>query len=158
MQALVPDLGPGAALRITRGDEELWHRDASARPPEIGGFQAEATKEGLRASWEASGEGDLEFGLRWSQDVDGPWSSLAFGLTEDSADLAADAVPAGDIYLQLIAHDGFFSTVSQPVQITVAGSDLAVAILHPVDGQPVRAGGPLRLWAAVTLATTPTST
>ena len=134
---------------MVRDDEALWRREATERPPEIGGFHAEASKEGLRAEWEADGADELEFGIRWSRDPEGPWSSLAFGLTGQSATLAPDAVPAGELYLQLIAHDGFFSTTSDPAAVNIEGGDLAVAILSPVSDLPVRAGHPLRLWAAV---------
>ena len=149
VQAFLSDTGAGVALRVVRGDDEVWRRDAPSRRPEIGDFTVEASKEGLRAGWEVAAEGDVEFGLRWSRTPEGPWNSLAFGLTERSATFPSNEVPGGELYLQLIAHDGFFSTTSQPVGVVVEGTDLVIAILHPTDGLPVRAGRPLRLWAAI---------
>jgi len=149
VQALVPDTGAGAALRVVRSGEEIWRREATERPPEIGALRAESTDEGLRVEWDATSVGDLGFGLRWSRSPDGPWNSLAFGIIEQSATLATDAVPSGEWYLQLIAHDGFYSATSEPTLVTVDGVDLAVAIMNPIAGLPVQADHPLRLWAAV---------
>lgn len=149
VQALVPDVGAGAALRIIRKGEPIWARDATERPPEVGSLRIDTTKEGLHAEWEASGAADLEYGLRWSRSPDGPWNSLAFGITEQSTDLASDAVPGGDLYVQVIAHDGYFSTTSEPSALTLEGDDVVASILNPIPDLPVRAGHPLRLWAAV---------
>jgi hypothetical protein len=54
--------------------------------------------------------------------------------------------------LQLIAHDGFFSHASRPIEITLPDRPAEIAILHPRAGSPYVAGQTIRLWGSAVAA------
>ena len=64
-------------------------------------------------SWDPSG-GVAEFWLRWSRDGE-TWQSVATGLTDRKTRIPAGQLPAGEGLLQVVAHDGFFSSYSEPL-------------------------------------------
>lgn len=147
-QALIPDVGPGNALTITAGEEVVWERRAPARPVRVVRFETEPGEDGgLDAIWKTSGE-LVDTWLRWSTDGEN-WRSLATGLTGNKAHLDAGQLPSGQVLLQLVAHDGFFSTPSKPVEVSLPERAPAAVILHPVDGHTYVANQTLRLWGSV---------
>jgi hypothetical protein len=147
-QALIPDLAPGEALVISGGEEVVWERKAPAEPVRVAGFKAYLDRKGeLHLEWNASREA-VEFWVRWSTDGQS-WHSLATGLTGNESRLEASQLPSGNIMLQLIAHDGFFSSASKPVRVKLPERAPEVAILHPVDGHTYVANQALRLWGSV---------
>ena len=165
VQAFLSDVAPGSALRIRRegqaardrGEEELWSRMAPPDPPKIGGFEAGVDEHGtLGAAWRAdvSGEREPEFWLRWSNDDGQTWHPLAIGLREPRASVPLTDVPSGEFLVQVLAHDGFFTSTSEPNRVSVPPRSPAVTILHPQTGRTVAAGGTLRLWGVATSATT----
>ncbi len=148
-QAFVPDAGPGAAIDITDGDDVLWRREAPAKPPRVKGGEAKVDRKTGEVLVRWGGSGDvLEYWLRWSRDG-GAWQSVATGLTESSARVAARDLPAGDGLLQVVAHDGFFSTYATPFRVTVPEQAPSLVILHPVERFTYVAGQTVRLWASV---------
>lgn len=147
-QALVPDVAPGAAIVISDGEEAVWERKAPAEPVRVEGFEAFVDSDGgLQAQWSAAPEA-AEYWLRWSADGE-TWRLLAAGLTGNKARLEANTLPTGKVLLQLVAHDGFFSSASEPVVVELPERPPSVAILHPVDGHTYMAGQSLRLWGSV---------
>lgn len=153
-QALVPDVAPGESLSISDGKELVWERRAPSEAVRVGRVEAYVDRlTGLQVRWEVSGEA-TEFWLRWSADGE-TWHSLATGLTGNEARLEASQLPEGRVLLQLVAHDGFFSTASEPVEVSLPERPPEVAILHPRDGHTYVAGQALRLWAAVSGGSVP---
>lgn len=148
-QAFVPDVGPGASIDITHRDEVLWQRQAPAKPPRLkGGSTKVDEKTGeVAVRWDVSGP-VVEYWLRWSSDGKA-WRSVATGLTRRTTSIAGGQLPPGDGLLQVVAHDGFFSTYSEPFAVSVPPRAPSIAILHPVDRFTYVAGQTVRLWASV---------
>lgn len=145
-QAFVPDVAPGAALEITGGDEVVWRREAPSEPPRIEATDVKVDRRGTTTvTWKAS-RGVAELWLRWSRDGE-DWDAVATGLEGRRARIPAGQLPPGRGLLQVVAHDGFFSTASEPVRVTVPKRAPHAAILHPVDGATYLAGRSVRLWA-----------
>lgn len=146
-QAFLPDVEPGSSLDITAGEETVWQRQAPPRPPRVFLREPEIDESGaVTLAWEAT-EGVTEFWLRWSPDG-GSWESVEVGLTGRELRLPAGRLTAGDGHLQIVAHDGFHSTASDSVRVSVTARTSDVVILHPRDGYTYPAGQELRLWAA----------
>jgi peptidase M66-like protein len=146
-QGLVADAAPGAALEIAEAGEVVWRREAPGEPPRLGTTNVKVDKRGTATvTWEAS-RGVVELWLRWSRDGE-EWHAIATGLEGTRARIAAGQLPPGDGLIQVVAHDGFFSTASEPVRVTIPERAPHAAILHPVDGATYRAGRTVRLLAA----------
>ncbi len=151
VQAFVPDVEPGALLRITRAGEPVWSRTAPARRPKIGEAAAELEEDELRLTWsvEVSGEQEPEIWVQWSTDRGRNWHALGANLRGTSAVLDARGLPAGRVGIRLLVSDGFHTAVSRVLTVTVPRRPLEVSILSPRDGQTFVAGYPMRLWGAV---------
>jgi len=147
-QAFLPDVAPGASLDITTRGEAVWRREAPAELPRVALARPKVDRSGVvTLAWEAS-DGATEFWLRWSQDGES-WQSVEIDLTGRELRLEAGRLPAGDGYLQLVAHDGFHSAASDPARIRIPDRTPDIAILHPRDGYTYPAGQELRLWASI---------
>jgi hypothetical protein len=157
-EAMVPDVEPGTELRIVERSEEnprsetIWTRSAPSRRPRIARFTVTVTRGAGHATWEARGarECSLEFSLQFSKDAGRSWNGLAVGLTTTRHRFPVTHLPSGRLTFRLLAHDGFHSAsaVSRPVE--VPRRPPIASILSPQAGRPFYAGGPLRLWGAVT--------
>ena len=152
-QAFVPDVAPGASLEISDGKEILWRRESPKQPAKIKKFDVrmetkDKSKGVLQVEWNVSGQIE-EVWIRWSKDGES-WRSLATGLTGDRAEFNQRMLPQGEVWLQLVAHDGFFSTYSKSVRVKLPERPPEVSILHPADGYTYIAGQPLRLWGIAT--------
>lgn len=147
-QAFLADLGPGSRMEIADGEDVVWSRDAPAEPPRIGRTAVKADRRGnVTVSWTCPGA-VAEFWLRWSADGE-TWQSVMTGLAERTVRLTPGQLPPGKGLLQVVAHDGFFSTYGEPVAVTTPGQAPEAVILHPVDGYTYVAGQSVRLWASV---------
>lgn len=153
-QAMVSDVSPGAAIRIRRGDQDVWSRRAPAAEPKISGFAATLKRvdrkgERLVVRWKVVTAGDHapEAWLQWSADRGKTWYALASGLREVEATIDNPGLPSGRVLLRLLASDGFHTAESKPVTMTVPHRPPAVSIMSPRDGQTLVAGRPMRLWA-----------
>jgi len=156
--ALMPDIEHGAALRITRrGKEEdeqpreVWSRRAPKNPPRIAHFEVHARESAGYARWEvadACGE-SLKCTLQFSKDGGKSWNGIASSLTGTEHRFDLSTLPSGEVIFALMAHDGFYSSkcISEPVVLPSRAP--VVAIMHPFDGDTLREGQPLRLWASV---------
>ena len=147
-QVFLPDVAPGASLEIADGEEVVWRREAPGEPPRVEGTDVRIDRRGnATVSWESSGGVD-EFWLRWSRDGES-WQSVVTGLNKPKARIPAAQLPPGEGLLQIVAHDGFFSSYSEPLAITVPDRAMEVVILHPVEGYTYAAGQSVRLLASV---------
>lgn len=151
IQALLPD-AEGAALRIRRGDDELWSRRGDERKLAVRHFEARAEGETVRLRWAIEGADAPEVWVQWSADEGRTWRALATGMRGEGADVAADLLPPGNVALRLLAGDGFHTATSDWVIVDVPERAPAVAILAPREGQTLVAGAPMRLWGAATQA------
>jgi hypothetical protein len=155
-QALLPDAGPGAVLEIAREHERdgrsedavVWRREAPGRPPRVGRPEVKVDRRGaVTVAWDV--EGDVEeLWLRWSRDGE-QWRSVATGLTESPARIAAGELPPGEGLLQVVAHDGFFSTASKATAVKVPDRAPEAVILHPVERHTYLAGRSIRFWGSL---------
>jgi hypothetical protein len=149
-QAFLPDAGAGAALRIRRGDEEVWTRHASATPPRIERFDVHvddgrgALAVDCRVRTDSPQE--PEAWLQWSPNEGETWYGLTTSMRLERAELDISTLPSGRVSLRVLAHDGFFTTISDPVFIELPVRPPTVAILNPREGSRMEAGGTLRLW------------
>lgn len=157
LQAILPDPGARgdtreAALRIVRGGEEVWRRDAPDRPPSVEDVDARLDGDDLHVRWrtEAPREEDLERFVRWSADDGRTWQLLAAGLTGDEAVVGAGALTAGEVLIQALVTDGFHTVAGEPARVAIPRRAPQVAILWPARGAAVRAGHPVRLWGMAT--------
>jgi hypothetical protein len=160
-QALVPDVEPGAALRIVRrgrddeADKEVWVRRAPEQEPRISSFTVHIVKGSGVAAWEARGGGEqpLEFSLQFSKDGGRSWNGLAVGIRDNGHKFDLSNLPDGTVIFRLLAHDGFFTSQADSRPVKLPGRPPAVSILHPQKGPVLIAGHPMRLWAAVSTST-----
>jgi hypothetical protein len=148
-QAFVPDAAVGAALEITAEDEVVvWRREAPPEPPRVEVSEPKTDRRGnVTLSWSASA-GVEEFWVRWSRDREN-WQSVATGLAAQKLRIEAGQLPGGDGFLQVVAHDGFFSSYSEPVRVALPDRHPEAVILHPVEGHTYAAGQPVRLWGSI---------
>jgi hypothetical protein len=148
VQAFVPDVEPGAELRIQRGDAVLWRREAPGRRPKISELAATLEGSELRLSWtvDAGGETEPEALVQWSADRGQRWHALAAGLRGAEATLDARGLPSGRVGVRVLVSDGFHTATSRTVTVAVPRQPPEVSILSPWDGQTFAAGGPMRLW------------
>lgn len=153
VQALVPDTEKGASLVVRSGDRDLWTRAATRRPPRVRDFGAQAGRDAVRLRWDVETEGgEPEVWIQWSAGGTGEWRALATGLTGGKATVPLTLLPPGDCTLRLLASDGFHTSVSKRVRVTVPDRGPAVAILAPRDGETLVAGAAMRLYGAATAA------
>jgi hypothetical protein len=152
VQALVPDAGKGSALVIRSGEEELWARKATERPPRVRSFAARPVRDAIQLSWEVEAEsGEAEVWVQWSGGRErAEWRALATGLTGGKAEVPISLLPPGSCSLRLLAGDGFHTSVSKQVRLRVPDRGPDVAILTPRDGETLVAGASMRLHGAAT--------
>ena len=152
VQALLPDPGRGAVLRIKRGDEELWTRRAAADPPTIDGVSADIDEHEIHVAWRSSAAGEYpaERLVRWSSDDGRSWQALAICLAADEATVPVDGVTSGPVLIQVLVSDGFHTTESALVWLDVPARAPQAAILAPAVGGVARSGAPVRLWGVAT--------
>ena len=148
-QAYIPNVERGAALRIADGDRTIWERRATDRPPKVGRFEAEVTRDGrLRIAWDADMEREGgETWIQWSADRGQTWRGLATGIRERESTVDLAGVPNGAVQVRLLVNDGFDTTVTRPVTVRVPVRASEVVILSPSEGDMLITGRPMRLWA-----------
>ncbi|HSL71382.1 MAG TPA: hypothetical protein VK864_14140 [Longimicrobiales bacterium] len=144
-KAYVPDVAPGAALRIVSPEKEIWTRHAPARPPRFVRARAKATAEQLTLIWHTESEGTVDVWAQWTSDRGEHWHGLAIGLKGSEAVLPLTGLPAGAVQLRLLAHDGFFTAESEMISLELPERAPEIAILHPRNGQTLRIGQPFQV-------------
>jgi hypothetical protein len=160
LQALIPNTERGSALRIRRGEKELWIRRAPQTKAQIIAWHAElltADRVGyspdgstIELAWQASVAGEQTPGawVQWSGDGGREWSVLATGLQGQAATIDASHLQAGPLSLRLMLDDGFDTAESTPITVELPWREPTVTILTPHDGQTLLSDFPMRLWAA----------
>jgi hypothetical protein len=148
-QSFIPDVAPGASLAISNGQKTLWERKAPRKAVVVSRFQAQLEgEEWLSATWSTSGT-EQEAWLRCSLDGQ-TWRAITTGLSGGEARIETRLLPSGKALLQVVVHDGFFSSTSKSVEIEFPDRPPHLAILHPSEGFSYVEGQSLRLWAAAT--------
>ena len=146
-QSFVPDVAPGAALEISDGKTTLWERKAPKTPVRVSAFSAKVQRDGsITANWTTAGEA-TGFWLRYSTDGE-TWHVASTGTGERTAKVPAGVLPSGKLRLQVVAHDGFYSSSSKSVALAIPARAADIAILHPRDGYTYVEGQSLRLWGS----------
>ncbi|MEN4041589.1 MAG: hypothetical protein ROW39_04515 [Anaerolineaceae bacterium] len=150
-QAFVPDVERGAALRIRRGSEPVWQRQAPKIAPSITSFKARVRENLLVAqwNWEGGRDQEAEFWLQWSNDDGKTWYALMTGIRQERAEIGLQGLPAGRILVRVLGSDGFSTAMSKPVSVELPEGPLAVSIMMPRQDQTLQAGAPMRLWGVV---------
>ena len=140
-KAHVPNVAPGARLRIVGPDDQSWERTAPSQPPRIVRADARLTSDRqLGLSWEVQAEGDVSVWAQWTNDRGEHWHGLAVGLEGREAVLPLTGMPAGRVGIRLLAHDGFFTAQSEVLYVELPERAPEVAIVHPRNDQTLRAG------------------
>lgn len=155
-QAFLEDVAAGALIRISRDEKELWARRAPSKPPQIQSFSASMSKHGsvVIVNWNirASSDQEPEVWLQWSEDKDKDkiWHGLATGLMGKRAELDASMLPSGRIRIRMLANDGFYTTISDPVSVKIPARSHLVTILYPPSNAELLINSTMRLWGVCT--------
>jgi len=130
--ALVPDMEPGSALRVLDpGGESRWERTAPERSVAISEARAAVEGESLVLRWNVDGDADVW--AQWSSDDGRSWHGLTVGLASGEAQLPLMGLPAGRVWIRLLALDGFFTAASEALAIEVPEQEPWPAVLYPSE-------------------------
>ena len=103
-----------------------------------------------------SENGDFEVWVQSTSGSGNEWRALATGLTGGKAAVPLTLLPPGESTLRLLAGDGFQTSASRRVRVTVPDRGPEVSILAPRDGETLVAGNAMRLYGATTGVGSPT--
>jgi hypothetical protein len=137
VMAHLPDVAPGTALSIQRGESIIWERKAPQHPVQVDAPRIERAEGMLNVTWTtrwAQNAVDRQVWLRVSTDGGRSWKAVATGVSESHATLDPAQLPAGRVLLQAVAHDGFYSAHSAPTPFENETLPPIPAILHPHRG------------------------
>jgi hypothetical protein len=144
--AYIPNVAPGAALHIVGPNKEMWTRQASSHPPRFVHAALNVTSpQQMAVTWQVESESEVDVWAQWTADKGVHWHGLAVGLLRGEAVLPLTGLPAGQVEIRLLAHDGFFTTESAVLVIDLPERAPEVAILYPRDGQTLRVGQPIQV-------------
>lgn len=150
-RAYIPNVAPGAALRIEGPGKQTWSREASPQPPRFAHVAVKVNRDQeLALEWRLeSGEARDVWG-QWRRDDSDAWHSLGIHLGDSNAALPLDGLPHGNIQIRLIAHDGFHSTESEPMTVELPEREPLLSIVSPPDGMTFFVGQPMQLQGNIT--------
>lgn len=141
--AMIPDAELGTALRIIdRSGKQTWERCAPDTRVCFTSVEAELLDETTaRFAWclDTNSSVPLDVWAQYSADHGKTWRGLTVGLCEGSADVNIAGLPAGQVLLRLLTHDGFSTATSDSVKVKVPERAPYPAILYPADGETVAA-------------------
>ncbi|MGE0815286.1 MAG: hypothetical protein AB7O28_02720 [Vicinamibacterales bacterium] len=161
VKAMLPDLAPGASLRIVKHGEVVWERRGADKPPAIGEVRAALGPDGsLELSWTRHGApkggpkgaskgeppAELDVWVRWSNDGGATWHALTVGHRASSLTVPAAQLPTGRVVFEILAHDGFHTVRATSPAIEVAPRPPSVSIFHPASGGRVPGDRLMHLW------------
>lgn len=151
-QAYLPDAGRGACLRVVEAGEERCRWDAPSAPLEAPRLDARANRTGgLSLRWRVGkSERPVEVWVRWRARTSDEPQVLCVVTGSGRRTVDTGAIPAGEVVLDAVAHDGFSTSVSEPVVVKLPARRPEVAILHPYDRRTLQAGRTLRLQGMAT--------
>ena len=148
--AAMGDVGPGRSIRICDGDKVLWERKRPTKSINVVSAEAKASKSNLKVSWKTTGirRGyKPDIWLQWSADGN-RWNGLTVGLKGNSAEIDPATIPADEIRIRVLAHDGYSTAMAETKLVKLSKVRSELAILHPEEGQVVQPNKPLHLWGA----------
>ena len=148
LKGMLRDVAPGQTLRIVKDGETVWERQAPAEPPQVSNIRAQVLKDGrFNLSWrcKSASEGHDECWIRWSRDGK-RWHALMVDVTDSKISLDPEQLPSGEIQFQLMAHDGFFTTLAESNPVEIAARPPVVTILYPKRDDLAYAERQLHLW------------
>lgn len=150
-RAYLRNVAPGAALRIDGPDKQTWSRKASAQPPRFAGVAAKVGGEKeLTLEWKLDTADVKDVWAQWRRDDKDAWHGLAVGLRGDHARLPLHGLPPNRIQIRLIAHDGFHSSESEPVDVDLPERESVLALISPSAGKTFRVGRAIQLQGNLT--------
>jgi hypothetical protein len=135
------DVARGASLQIVGPTgEPAWERVAPDEQVQFADVRAGVDGGSLWLDWSLSPEGSItDVWAQWSDDGGEVWHGLAVGV-QSGSELSLAALPAGTSTVRLLAHDGYSTIVSNPMEVDVPRRAPEVAILYPKDGVTILAG------------------
>ena len=148
LKGMLDDLAPGQTLRIVKDGETVWERTAPAEPPKVSHIRAQVGKDGrLNLSWrgQTGSEEPAEYWICWSRDGK-QWHALMVGVTDSKISLNPEQLPSGEVRFQIMAHDGFYTTVAESEPLEMAARPPIVTILYPRQDDLAYAERLLHLW------------
>ncbi|OAQ65602.1 peptidase m66 protein [Purpureocillium lilacinum] len=102
--------------------------------------EAELSNEStLRFAWCLETDDAFDVWAQYSADRGKTWRGLTIGLCDGSAEVDIAGLPAGQVLLRLLTHDGFSTVASDTVKIKVPERAPYPAILYPAHGELVPA-------------------
>lgn len=146
--AVVPDSAHAATMRIVRGEEKLWSRDAPDQAPAIKALRAEVTDAGLSLEWQTPRGRDLETHLRISSDEGKTWRLLELRVQSTRTSVPLAVIAPGRHWVAVLASDGFHTATSESVEITVPQRAPTAAIHWPLQTATVAGHSRMRLWGS----------
>ena len=148
-QALVPDVAPGSALTIRRGREQLWKRTRPKGALAVSALKVQRIKgDRVDVRWTPRGR-PVDTWVRVSTDEGKTWRAVATNVEGKRTEIDAGHLPAGNLLVQVVVHDGFRSAESAAAKFENAAILPVPAILHPHEGRRLPAGETLHLWGSV---------
>lgn len=145
--AMIPDVELGTALRvIDRNGKQVWERCAPDTPVRFASAEAELLDESTaRIAWCLEGDATFDVWAQYSVDHGKIWRGLTVGLCDGAAKVNITGMPAGQVLLRLLTHDGFSTAISDPIKIKLLAKAPHPAILYPTDGEVVPANAEVEL-------------
>ena len=156
----IPNKAPGTRLRLLCDEKEkvMWELEAPKKEPKVSRVKASVLKNGLlRVTFMADHSAkEPDCWVRWSDNKGRTWHPVQAktplgdrSREGHSMDLPMDGIPSGNVQLQVVINDGFFTAVSEPVSINAPKQPPAVSLLHPQKNQSLVAKRPMHLRAII---------
>jgi hypothetical protein len=146
VQAVVPHHADAVALRVVRGDDVLWQRDATGSAPVVRDLTAQISEGQLALSWRVTPSETSETHLRRSYDGGRTWGLLELALAGTATAIPLEVLPPGRQLIHVVVADGFHSTTSEAVEVEIPERGPSACIHWPLDTATVGATGLMRLW------------
>jgi hypothetical protein len=155
-RAMLEDVTLGDCLRIVDATGKVvWQRQRPEEPSQLLKVRSIVDKrsQAIKLTWQHKLSKGLnsDVWLRWSNDEGKHWHALSVGLKESSVLLDPENLPSGEVVFQVMAHDGFTTTIEQTTSISVAPKPPQVTILYPTESSKNYAERQLHLWGVASL-------
>jgi hypothetical protein len=151
-QAFLADIAEGSAISIRKEGKTLWRRSAkkgciSIPAPKIRRIEGDR----VDISWRPSIPGRAQdTWVRYSVDQGNSWTSAAVYVKGTHTIIDGHDLPAGDLLVEVVIHDGFHSVRSKPAIFRNTDVAPVLAIISPAATvRPRPAGDVLCLWGSI---------
>lgn len=160
IHASIPNKAPGARLRLVCNESEkvMWELEAPKKEPRVSKVKASVLKNKLlHVNFSADySVKHPDCWVRWSDDEGRTWHPVqartplkAPSKEGQSLDLPMDAIPSGDVQIQVVVNDGFFTAVSEPAKVKAPKQPPSVSLMHPKQDRTLVAKRPMHLKAII---------